>query len=203
MSALRTDEYPDPSHYANLSQSAQNKIVRQVNKALEQNPTLKASDLRFILATGQSQGKGQENPQKQEQPKQRRSQRPFVMMFTEEYDDEIYDNLTKREGKILNRYLRLLDCSDRNYINITQSKIAEQLGIDRSHVSRAVKKFFEIGLFIKEETNGSIYINPRYIIKGPLEEVQDLHQGGFTTMHFLFFMNAIVYTALNLSKLLF
>ena len=55
-----------------------------------------------------------------------------------------------------------------NQISISQGDIAEDLGIDKSKVSRSVKKLIERNVFYKE--GRSMFLNWKFLAKGNLSD---------------------------------
>jgi DNA-binding IclR family transcriptional regulator len=56
-------------------------------------------------------------------------------------------DLTGREYRVLAYFMAELDFE--NFIRVSQTEVAERLGIDRANVSRAVKRFVELDIIHK------------------------------------------------------
>lgn len=133
----------------------------------------------------------------------------FIMNMLELTKDE---DITKQDLAVLIQYSAKMQYG--NQINISQQDIADELGIDKSKVSKSVKKLVERGVFYKEKR--SLYMNWKYLAKGNLSDFikadKENHaildsmksrkpkNSGFTDLHFLFFLNAVVFI---ISRLLF
>lgn len=129
-------------------------------------------------------------------------------------------DITKQDLAVLIEYAAKMQYG--NQINISQQDIADALEIDKSKVSKSVKKLVERGIFYKDKR--SLYMNWKYLAKGNLSdfikadkehhrklyEVEDFDDtktsiinawssksktksSGFTDLHFLFFLNAVVF----------
>ena len=100
-----------------------------------------------------------------------------------------------------------------NQISISQLDIAEELGIDKSNVSKSVAKLTKHGVFYKE--GRSLYMNWKFLAKGNLSDFikadKENHailnsmksrktNSGFTSLHFLFFVNVLTWIASSLSS---
>jgi hypothetical protein len=93
---------------------------------------------------------------------------PFVIMFYDALQDVI------NNGKINMTDMRVLlaICSITrfgNCINMSQMGLAEALKIDKSQISRTIKKLLSINVLI--ESSLGLFINPALIIKGKLSEI--------------------------------
>lgn len=126
----------------------------------------------------------------------------FIMNMLELAKD---DAISKQDIAVLIQYSAKMQYG--NQINISQQDIADELGIDKSNVSKSVKKLVERGVFYKEKR--SLYMNWKYLAKGNLSDfikadkenhailnsmkLRKTKSSGFTDLHFLFFLNAVVF----------
>lgn len=90
----------------------------------------------------------------------------FVLLFVENLQ-AIMKNLTKTEMSVLFSVVKF--ASFKNVFKITQQTIANDTGINRSDVSRAMKKLRESGYLLKDN-NEIEYINPYLFLKGGVKE---------------------------------
>lgn len=91
----------------------------------------------------------------------------FLFYFIVNMDTLIQDPvITKQDIAVLMKYAAKMQYG--NQINISQSDIAEELGIDKSNVNKSVKKLIDHGVFTKEKR--SMYLNWKYLAKGNLSE---------------------------------
>ena len=114
-------------------------------------------------------------------------------------------DITKQDLAVLIEYAAKMQYG--NQINISQQDIADALEIDKSKVSKSVKKLVERGIFYKDKR--SLYMNWKYLAKGNLSDfikadkenhailnsmkLRKTKNSGFTDLHFLFFLNAVVF----------
>lgn len=90
----------------------------------------------------------------------------FVLLFVENLQ-AIMKNLTKNEMSVLFSVVKF--ASYKNIFKITQQSIANDTGIDRSDVSRAMKKLRDSGYLLKDK-NEVEYLNPYLFLKGGIKE---------------------------------
>lgn len=90
----------------------------------------------------------------------------YVLMFVENLQT-IMKNLTKTEMSVLFSVVKFSQY--KNVFKITQQSIANDTGINRSEVSRAMKKLRENGYLLKDD-NEIEYINPYLFLKGGIKE---------------------------------
>ena len=74
--------------------------------------------------------------------------------------------ISKQDIAVLIQYAAKMQYG--NQISISQQDIADELGMDKSNVSKSVKKLVEHGVFYKEKR--SLYMNWRYLAKGNLSD---------------------------------
>ena len=127
----------------------------------------------------------------------------FVFYFLTNMDSLISDpEITKQDIAVLMKYAAKMQYG--NQISIAQADIAEDLGIDKSNVSKSVRKLTQKGVFLKDRR--SLVMNWKYLAKGNLtdfikaerEKTKVLKSaGGFTSLHFLFFLNSILLIVSN------
>ena len=130
----------------------------------------------------------------------------FVFYFLTNMNALMSDpQITKQDLMILMQYATKMKYG--NQLSISQLDIAEDLGIDKSRVSNSVKKLTKRGIFYKE--GRSLFMNWKYLAKGNLtdfikaerEKERALRKvSGFTSLHFLFFVNVITWIASCLSS---
>lgn len=87
----------------------------------------------------------------------------FIMKMVELTKDKA---ISKQDIAVLIQYAAKMQYG--NQISISQQDIADELGIDKSKVSKSVKKLVERGVFYKEKR--SLYMNWRYLAKGNLSD---------------------------------
>lgn len=91
----------------------------------------------------------------------------FVFYFLINMNTLIRDTeITKQDIAVLMQYAAKMKYG--NQLNISQGDIAEDLGIDKSKVSRSVKKLIERNVFYKE--GRSMFLNWRFLAKGNLSD---------------------------------
>lgn len=91
----------------------------------------------------------------------------FIFYFLSNMDSLISDPLiTKQDIAVLMKYAAKMQYG--NQISIAQADIAEDLGIDKSKVSRSVKKLTQKGVFLKDRR--SLVMNWKYLAKGNLTD---------------------------------
>ena len=140
----------------------------------------------------------------------------FVFMFIDKFYNLLEDtDIQKQEIRVLIAYAKKMLYG--NQISISQLDIAEELGMDKSNVSKSVAKLTKHGVFYKE--GRSLYMNWKFLAKGNLSDfikadkenhailnsmksrkTKSSGSSGFTDLHFLFFLNAVVFI---ISRLLF
>jgi len=90
---------------------------------------------------------------------------PFVIFFYNKLADSMVDNkLTTTDLLVLFRVIHYVSWG--NVINLTQETISDDLGVDKSNMSRSFKKLTESGIFIREKK--SLFLNPNYLCMGDL-----------------------------------
>lgn len=87
----------------------------------------------------------------------------FIMKMLELTKDKA---ISKQDIAVLIQYAAKMQYG--NQISISQQDIADELGIDKSKVSKSVKKLVERGVFYKEKR--SLYMNWKYLAKGNLAD---------------------------------
>ena len=75
-------------------------------------------------------------------------------------------DITKQDIAVLMKYAAKMQYG--NQISIAQADIAEDLGIDKSNVSKSVRKLTQKGVFLKERR--SLVMNWKYLAKGNLTD---------------------------------
>ena len=91
----------------------------------------------------------------------------FVFYFVINMNALIQDPvITKQDIAVLMQYAARMQYG--NQLNISQIDIAEDLNIDKSKVSKSVKKLIERGVFYKE--GRSLFMNWKFLAKGNLTE---------------------------------
>lgn len=91
----------------------------------------------------------------------------FVFYFLINMNTLIRDPaITKQDFAVLMQYAAKMKYG--NQLNISQGDIAEELRIDKSNVSKSVKKLIERNVFYKE--GRSMFLNWRYLAKGNLSD---------------------------------
>ena len=91
----------------------------------------------------------------------------FVFYFLINMNTLISDpDITKQDIAVLMQYAAKMKYG--NQLNISQGDIAEELGIDKSQVSRSVKKLIKRNVFYKE--GRSMFLNWRFLAKGNLSD---------------------------------
>lgn len=137
----------------------------------------------------------------------------FVFMFIDKFYNLLEDTgIQKQEIRVLIAYAKKMLYG--NQISISQLDIAEELGIDKSNVSKSVAKLTKHGVFYKE--GRSLYMNWKFLAKGNLSDFikadkenhailnsmksRKTKSSGFTSLHFLFFVNVLTWIASSLSS---
>ena len=140
----------------------------------------------------------------------------FVFLFIENvYSVMIDKQITKQDLLVLMAYAKRMSYG--NQIAISQQDIADELQTYKANVSNSVKKLTQRGIFYKE--GRSLYMNWKFLAKGNLSDfikadkenhailnsmksrkTKSSGSSGFTDLHFLFFLNAVVFI---ISRLLF
>lgn len=87
---------------------------------------------------------------------------PFVLAFTENLCALASLNISQNELKIITYILKCMEFG--NLINLNQSAIARDLGLQRSNVSSNFKKLKDKGILI--ENDGHLYMNSNLFTKG-------------------------------------
>ena len=91
----------------------------------------------------------------------------FVFYFCRNMNELIKDpGITKQDLAVLFKYADRMKYG--NQLSISQIDIAEELQIDKSKVSKSVKKLIERGVFYKQDR--SLYMNWQYLAKGNLTD---------------------------------
>ena len=91
----------------------------------------------------------------------------FIFYFLTNMDSLISDpEITKQDIAVLMKYAAQMQYG--NQISIAQADIAEDLGIDKSNVSKSVKKLTQKGVFLKDRR--SLVMNWKYLAKGNLTD---------------------------------
>ena len=91
----------------------------------------------------------------------------FIFYFLTNMDSLINDpDITKQDIAVLMKYAAKMQYG--NQISIAQADIAEDLGIDKSNVSKSVRKLTRKGVFLKERR--SLVMNWKYLAKGNLTD---------------------------------
>lgn len=91
----------------------------------------------------------------------------FIFYFLTNMDSLISDpEITKQDIAVLMKYAAKMQYG--NQISIAQADIAEDLGIDKSKVSKSVKKLTQKGVFLKDRR--SLMMNWKYLAKGNLSD---------------------------------
>lgn len=90
----------------------------------------------------------------------------FVLMFVENLQN-IMKNLTKTEMAVLFSVVKFAQY--KNIFKITQQSIANDTGINRSEVSRAMRKLRD-NYYLLKDINEIEYINPYLFLKGGIKE---------------------------------
>lgn len=99
--------------------------------------------------------------------KRLKPQETFVFYFIANMNTLIQDQaITKQDIAVLMKYAEKMQYG--NQLSISQQDIADELEIDKSKVSKSVKKLIERGVFYKEKR--SMYLNWKYLAKGNLTE---------------------------------
>lgn len=102
----------------------------------------------------------------------------FVLLFTENLQillREKTNAITFTEFKVMISIVKF--SSYRNVFKVTQQKVAEDTGLDKAAVSKAVKKLKDRKLLIEDE--GLEYVNPHLFLKGGIKEAKkDFQQLG-------------------------
>lgn len=94
----------------------------------------------------------------------------FVQLFVKNFDEILnrYD-LNKSEIRVIFRILRYMQFG--NLINLNNTTLARDLNIDKSNISRIMKRLKGIGLLV--ELNGALFFNPHVACKGTLNEKEE------------------------------
>ena len=91
----------------------------------------------------------------------------FIFYFLTNMDSLIRDpDITKQDIAVLMKYAAKMQYG--NQISIAQADIAEDLGIDKSNVSKSVRKLTQKGVFLKDRR--SLMMNWKYLAKGNLSD---------------------------------
>ncbi len=91
----------------------------------------------------------------------------FIFYFVTNMNELLEDaEITKQDILVLMKYAEKMHFG--NQISISQVDIAEDLKIDKSKVSKSVKKLTEKGIFYKK--NRSLFMNWKYLAKGNLAD---------------------------------
>lgn len=127
----------------------------------------------------------------------------FVFYFLTNMNSLMADpEITKQDLMVLMQYATKMKYG--NQLSISQLDIAEDLKIDKSKVSKSVKKLIERGVFYREKR--SLFMNWKFLAKGNLNDFIKAERektnvlkraGGFTSLHFLFFLNSILLIVSN------
>lgn len=91
----------------------------------------------------------------------------FVFMFIDKFYNLLEDTfIQKQDIRVLIAYAKRMLYG--NQISISQLDIADELGIDKSKVSKSVTKLTKHGVFYKE--GRSLYMNWQFLAKGNLTD---------------------------------
>lgn len=91
----------------------------------------------------------------------------FVFMFIDKFYNLLEDTfIQKQDIRVLIAYAKRMLYG--NQISISQLDIADELGIDKSKVSKSVTKLTKHGVFYKE--GRSLYMNWKFLAKGNLTD---------------------------------
>lgn len=101
---------------------------------------------------------------------------PFVIVFNRNMLQLLKDKelqLGINEMKVIFQLCEYAEFG--NLLNVSQKKLARDLSIDTSSVSRAMKKLTSKGILISdaeaEGEEGNLYLNPQIITKGALHKI--------------------------------
>jgi predicted transcriptional regulator len=91
----------------------------------------------------------------------------FVFMFIDKFYNLLEDTfIQKQDIRVLIAYAKKMLYG--NQISISQLDIADELGLDKSQVSKSVTKLTKFGVFYKE--GRSLYMNWKFLAKGNLTD---------------------------------
>ena len=102
------------------------------------------------------------------EPEKIKVKNEFVLLFVENLQSIVNNGLTMNEFKVLLSIVKY--SSYRNVFKITQTTISKDTGIDRSDVSRIMKKLKEKSYILHDENNDVDYVNPYLFLKGGIKE---------------------------------
>jgi len=95
----------------------------------------------------------------------------FVLLFYESFLKVIDDfELQRTDIRVILKILEIAKFG--NLISFSLAGVARELEIDRSTVSKSVKKLKEVGIFF-EDDNKNMFLNPQVIAKGSLHECHE------------------------------
>ncbi|EDM82795.1 replication/maintenance protein RepL [Limnobacter sp. MED105] len=89
----------------------------------------------------------------------------FALVFLENLSSVI-DNLSKMEFKVLIAIVKI--CQFNNVYKVTHELISKSSGIERSNVTRSIKKLKEKGYILVDEETKTEFVNPNVFMKGSL-----------------------------------
>ena len=95
---------------------------------------------------------------------------PFAMIFCEVLFNTIEEyNLTKNDIRTILRIIYYARFG--NLIQMSNTKLAKDLGMNKSSLSRSMKKLRESGILVEDE--GNLYLNPQVISKGSFAKIEE------------------------------
>lgn len=94
---------------------------------------------------------------------------PFVLLFYESLSELVLaDRLTVTDMKVMLGVCGLARFG--NLVSLSQGGLAEALGLNKSAISRSIKKLTEEAILLK--TNLGLFINPTLVVKGGLSNIE-------------------------------
>lgn len=106
----------------------------------------------------------------------------FVLLFVENLHNLLVkEKISLSELKVLLSIVRF--SSYQNVFKITQTTIAKDINMHRSHVSAIMKKLREKQLILEDST-GVEYVNPYLFLKGSIKELKATERFKQMSLHF-------------------